>query len=456
MSPELIAAVKDRILRGHSKDSISAELREAGHNEDMVELAYEEAKRALAGEAVGQPVTSGSLPEATKLARAGWGFAESRSDFIVFLAAPLLLITVIEYLADHTLWGTQGTFLIAGSILSLAAMVWYVLNLNALLFTVINAPERKVEYSESLTWARANFWNLTWLYLLGGLVVGGGLLLLIVPGIIVAISIYFSQYAYAKEGVRGLAALLRSRHLVRGNWWPVFTRLFLVGLLFFAALMIFGILVGIIEVAINNPDVTGLILDLGTVVLGAAFSVVSAHIGFTLFSHLSATSGNHLSGGRWQYQALIALFLLVITLVTVLVLGWNSDGPMRRGFDINNQADGYATFQVREQLNEAGAQAEVYYQSHEDSYLGVCPAITPVIETASEVVCNDEEDGYAISAAVGEETWCADNTGFAKLIKVPLEDRTACFNWPASTGPANATTTVEESPSELLPETSAY
>jgi hypothetical protein len=66
--------------------------------------------------------------------------------------------------------------------------------------------------------------------LLALLGVAGGLLLLIIPGIYLAIRWYFGTWAVVIEGARGSEALRRSGELVQGNWWRVFGVLLLTNL----------------------------------------------------------------------------------------------------------------------------------------------------------------------------------------------------------------------------------
>jgi hypothetical protein len=50
-------------------------------------------------------------------------------------------------------------------------------------------------------------------------------LLLIVPGVIFLVFFSFAIFSFVYEGYRRSAALARSKELVNGNWWPVFSRL---------------------------------------------------------------------------------------------------------------------------------------------------------------------------------------------------------------------------------------
>lgn len=67
-----------------------------------------------------------------------------------------------------------------------------------------------------------------WLVSVFGFLIGGGFLLFFVPGIIFLVWFTFGQFILAAEDVRGMNALLKSRAYVKGYWFEVFLRLFLV------------------------------------------------------------------------------------------------------------------------------------------------------------------------------------------------------------------------------------
>lgn len=76
-----------------------------------------------------------------------------------------------------------------------------------------------------------------------GLAVIGGTLLLVIPGIVFAIWFNFSIYTYTLEGKTGVEALKESKILVKGRWWSVIWRLFIVNLFWgiITSALIFGL-----------------------------------------------------------------------------------------------------------------------------------------------------------------------------------------------------------------------
>lgn len=61
------------------------------------------------------------------------------------------------------------------------------------------------------------FWNVLVVSILYGLIVIAGLILLIVPGIILALRYYFASYLVIDKGMRPMAALRRSAEITKGQ-----------------------------------------------------------------------------------------------------------------------------------------------------------------------------------------------------------------------------------------------
>ena len=64
-----------------------------------------------------------------------------------------------------------------------------------------------------------------WLTVLMGLVIAGGYMLLIVPGVVLTVWFFFAPLILINEDVRGMEALLKSKEYVRGRWLGVCWRL---------------------------------------------------------------------------------------------------------------------------------------------------------------------------------------------------------------------------------------
>jgi len=135
--------------------------------------------------------------------------------FIVFAYILALRISLNLVLADILLF-LVGLFL--GAMLG----VW---SQTAIFFAVIK-DELNFLQALKISWKKIG--SFFWVALLAGLANFAGFLLLIIPGIIFSVWFAFSPYVFVAENLRGIAALKRSRELVRGRWWPVFGRILVI------------------------------------------------------------------------------------------------------------------------------------------------------------------------------------------------------------------------------------
>ncbi len=83
-------------------------------------------------------------------------------------------------------------------------------------------------------WKPAPFWRYLGASILLAIIVLVGLVLLIVPGIILALALSFTGYLVVEKGLNPIAALKESMRLTKGNRW----KLFLLGLAIFVLTVI--------------------------------------------------------------------------------------------------------------------------------------------------------------------------------------------------------------------------
>ena len=120
----------------------------------------------------------------------------------------------------------------------------------ALLKSVDEKPIGDLKKDSALAWTL--FLPMVLVGLLQGLVVLGGFVLLVIPGIYLLVAMAYAQMVFVDQGVRGWKALTISRDLVRGRWWGVFWRNLVasllmglgLGLLVYLALGILTLLAG--------------------------------------------------------------------------------------------------------------------------------------------------------------------------------------------------------------------
>ena len=120
--------------------------------------------------------------------------------------------------------GPEGILGLLATIVYIVAIVW---GFSALYLRVMKFDQPATLKQAYLT-AKPYIWPMVVVGFLTGLFTMIGLLLLVIPGIIVAVWLSFSYYIVIDENKRGMDALKASKEYVSGYWWPVFGRLVVV------------------------------------------------------------------------------------------------------------------------------------------------------------------------------------------------------------------------------------
>jgi len=77
-----------------------------------------------------------------------------------------------------------------------------------------------------------------WVNILTGLIILGGTILFIIPGLIFSIWYYFASYIFAVEKIHGYGALKASKDLSQGRFWIVVGKIVLISLMYLAIMLI--------------------------------------------------------------------------------------------------------------------------------------------------------------------------------------------------------------------------
>jgi hypothetical protein len=344
MNPELIAAVNERRIIGRTEEEIRAELHQTGYDT----LVIDEIMRVT----VTDPV---DLPSASQLFSDGWQFMLRYKTLALVSAVLLVVIEVSEYylrLQDPVLDLDNQLMLSLGMV---AAIVCYFLIFVTLLrIAVLDEGREVVSVTSVLHWVRTKTFGLLWVFILMVLVIMGGFILFIIPGLILSFLVYFAQYAYVKEGQRGMMALLRSHELVRGRWWTLVLRLLgvmvrLVGIYLFVAIPV-GIILISLQVNVFNDPLGELILNCVGSFFSGFIGLISLRIGRDLFSALAS---DRLAGVVTKGKKLyIGLAVLGAIAFPILIFSATSreDGreKFEQGVPIDTETDQEAKERARE------------------------------------------------------------------------------------------------------------
>jgi len=187
------------------------------------------------------------LISAGDIIKSSWElFAKNWRKLFVYMALLLLPSVVLSILGVVSLYmsayvpsSTISTSIIIALVgaASVVFTLWTAIAFAKVLYNCLKnqaVGEWKSVYSSS----SGLIWPIIYTSFLVSLIVMGGTLLFIIPGIIFMIWYSFSFYTVVFEGKTWMQALTASKSLVAGRWWSILWRLFLPG-------FVFGLLAGV-------------------------------------------------------------------------------------------------------------------------------------------------------------------------------------------------------------------
>ncbi|EGF93551.1 putative membrane protein [Asticcacaulis biprosthecium C19] len=127
-----------------------------------------------------------------------------------------------------------------------SVFIWFLKMINLSMVTevaILRAVGKKADLGAAISGALRNIIPIILISIVCGLLVMGGLILLIVPGIIWAIATCVAVPAYVGErGIGIMGAINRSFELTRNNRWTLFAVFLVVLVLFFLVAGVFGMI----------------------------------------------------------------------------------------------------------------------------------------------------------------------------------------------------------------------
>lgn len=147
--------------------------------------------------------------------------------FPVFVGGLILVLFIYAVDAAIAALGLPDIF---SFIVFFAALsLWGVVSaswVSVSLIIVLKEEKEEINEREILKKGFSKIISFTWITILLTLIVAGGLMLGIIPGIIFYVRFGFAPFVLIFEDIKGLDALFRSKQLVSGKWKEVFSRLF--------------------------------------------------------------------------------------------------------------------------------------------------------------------------------------------------------------------------------------
>lgn len=428
---ELIAGIKKHLESGDSKEVIREHVLEAGYTTEEFEAAFaaahgESASTAEAAYAdavdsqlqtgvnagattAATAVTAtpsepspgargdGSLPRVvdffaialrfgfTRLDLIGWGmFVQLLS--LLFLA-PLLVPLVVD--------GANFLFFLTPFLL-LGVAALSILNTASLMYAAVS-PEH-TSYGQGFAWARSRFWSYLWIHILMSLVVAGGLMLFIIPGIIIMVWFATSAVVLAREDLRGRQALLRSKQLVRGHWWGVFGLLLPMFAFFFLLDVLFSLL--------------GFVSDWVSGLLALPMSII---VSLVVSKALAQIYDARAAIVPQQPTPESKSWIVIIAVIGAIIILFGIFGSVILG-SLDSARDTSADARAMQTLSHIRSSAEIMGHQEDGTvdFSEVCNLARSLAADLTNFKCNDSVDAYAFEAATIDGYICTDSTGYSE------------------------------------------
>lgn len=265
------------------------------------------AAKAEPGNKAGKPV-SRELMSVGELFSVTWELYKQRwllligifiATGIAAAALPVLVTFGMSGIAKGSFGGMVTMFMLLGLavIASMAVLCW------GMAAALTAAVDESLGFKDSFEYAKGVWLSLAWVSTLYSFIVGGAALLFLIPGILTGIWFFACGYLVVAEKTRGMDALLKSKALVDGRFWPVLGRLVLVWLV--------GMVLGVIPLI-------GPVCSL----LVAPFSMLYS---VTLYRNLSETAGtvswSSTDGTKAAWLLLGLAGYILVPLLIFLLLG---------------------------------------------------------------------------------------------------------------------------------------
>lgn len=274
-------------------------------------------------------VTSGGLEGPVSLFKFGWGTFTQHWKVI----APIILLpSIIAYVGQLLFFTENPVGYIVGIVVAIIAVVVSIASMPATaqaVHLVSTNPSASVTLKGQYSFGFSLFWSMVLLIIINSLASLGSFILLIIPGIIVAVYTSVYIFTFTVEGKRGFAALTESFNLIRGRWWPVFGRI----LFFIIVMLAFWIIVAgiqfIVGLITGTPVVPkgDAVQSMGSFVIQSIITlIVTAVIGpfsvgymYRLYTSLKSTRTS--SDTTSSFKGWLIGFLCVGILVPVIAIG---------------------------------------------------------------------------------------------------------------------------------------
>jgi hypothetical protein len=192
--------------------------------------------------------TQNVLLDASEMLKRAWAIYKQKwSLFAQVMIIPLLFAAIFSLSSGGGTSFNPSPVAVSNwgmyFVLFLAYVVIASVGQLALMYSVKGSAENQADMSIQSYYKTAwnNIRSYWWVMFLSAVIVIGGLILLIVPGIIFAVWYCLASFVLISENLKGMNALNKSKEYVKGRWGKVFFRIFFIGIVSMIASIVFGI-----------------------------------------------------------------------------------------------------------------------------------------------------------------------------------------------------------------------
>jgi hypothetical protein len=238
-----------------------------------------------------------------------------KQHYQIFLGIALVpaILSAFSFLADPQ----QSSHLILGSVLLFVSSIIGIFSMLATMVAI-----KKKDVHEEVTVGTAYKGTLALIIpiivitVLEMIIILGGTLAFVIPGLIAVLFLMFSPYAFIISGVRGKDALANSIYYVRNNAWAVFWR-------------ILGGYVSIFIVTVAVNTITSAVLGSRSIVGGGILSFINAAVFaplttillYMLYKHLRETKPELAGDELLKMKKLVNKLLIGSGILVLLAIG---------------------------------------------------------------------------------------------------------------------------------------
>lgn len=420
---QLIDFISQQLQKGVlSKEKIKEILLNAGWQEkDVNEALYfvssqnaespsPPAVPAPAAAPVGAPEFFGSIA----LLRESLSIYKQRIwTFLGIILIPLIVVISLLIAAPFAVQLFTKSIILAisiflsGIIVVVITQIW---SQTALLYAITKSEE-KIGVKEAYRRGWHKILSYLWVVFLTGLITFGGFALFFVPGLIFSIWFSLAVFVLIAEDTRGMNALLKSKEYVKGHWWGVLWRFFVIGV--FLA-VVSGLLLLIFAFVPAIQEIGGTLVSFVLTPLGLTFS-------FLIYRNLKSLKGEFAFEPTGKTKAgfiAVAIFGLFVPLLIIAMIFFTSFSP------------GSARGQARDARRAADARniqmaLEFYYDTknaYPASLDELAPEYLPELPTDPKT-----EDSYEYSVKQGGTSYelCVNYEKLARKCVTPLAEEQA-------------------------------